>query len=222
MTGQALCVLRKDLLLERRGKANLNALLFLAGLILVIVSFALGPSQARLSAAAPGILWIAFAFAGVLAFARAYQSESENGCFEGMLLAGADPKAIYLGKLTATVLVMLLMEAVVTAAMSLLYNLRLWTVLPALALVAVLGSVGIASIGVLYGRLTMSTRAREVMLPLLMLPVVIPVLLASVRASTILFGGSTTGLGLWLELLTVFDMVFLTAGLLTFGTLCEE
>jgi len=222
MTRQILAIVAKDLTLERRSKASLNALIFLSGLILVIISFALGPDAARLRAAAGAVLWIAFAFAGVLAFARAYQTESENRCFEGMLLAGADPRAIYLGKLTATVIVMLVMEAVVTISMALLYGLQIGSVAVQLFAILALGTAGIASVGIVYGRLTMTLRAREVMLPLLVFPVVIPAILAGVKATSLALAGSTGQLGIWLELLAIFDVVFITVGLLTYETLCRE
>ncbi|HEV3311800.1 MAG TPA: heme exporter protein CcmB [Chloroflexota bacterium] len=222
MTRQAVAILRKDLLLERRSKANLNALIFLAGLILLIVSLALGPSTRLLHSAAGGVLWIAFAFAGVLAFARAYQSESENRCYEALVLAGADPKAIYLGKLAATVIVMLTVETVVIVAMALIYPVSAASFFPWLPIVAALGTVGLAAIGVLYGRLTMRLRAREVMLPLLVLPVVVPVVLAAVQASSLLLSGSTAGIWTWIELLLVFDAVFVTGGLLTFEAVGRE
>jgi heme exporter protein B len=223
MIAQMLTVAGKDLLLERRGKANLNALVFLAGLILVVISFALGPSQSRLQAAASGVLWVAFAFAGIIAFARAYQTESDNRCFEGMLLAGADPKAIYLGKLVSAIVVMFAVEVVVVVSMGVLYNLHIWEGLPVLLSVTLLGTIGFAAVGVLYGRLTMTLKAREVLLPILVLPVVLPVVLASVRASGIVISHSPlSGLSIWIELLVVFDVVFLAAGLLTFESLCEE
>jgi heme exporter protein B len=217
MVAQMLAVVRKDLLIEWRGKANLNALIFFAGLVLVILSFALGPSPVRLHAVAAGLLWVAFVFAGVLAFGRAYQTELDNRCFEGSILAGADPKALYLGKLLSTVAIMLLVEAVVVACMSILYNLDIPGHVPVLALIAILGTVGFAAIGTLYGALTMSLRAREVLLPLLLLPVVLPVILATVRATSIVLStGNQAGMGTWLELLIVFDVMFVVAGLLMF------
>jgi heme exporter protein B len=220
---QVLTIARKDLLLERRGKANLNALIFLAGLILVVISFALGPSQRRLQTAAAGVLWVAFAFAGIIAFGRAFQTESENRCFEGMLLAGANPRAIYLGKLLSAMIVMFVVETVVVVSIGLLYDLHLWARLPALLAIVLLGTLGFAAVGILYGRLTMNLRSREVLLPVLVLPVVLPVVLAAVRASGVaLSGASLGGLSTWSELLVVFDIVFVVAGLLTFESLCEE
>lgn len=215
-------IVGKDLRLEWRTKANINALIFLAGVILVIISFALGPSEARLRASSGGVLWVAFVFAGVLAFARVYQVEEQNRCFEGLLLSGAPPRAIYLAKLISTCLIMLVVEGVVVAALGVLYGLNLWRWLPWLAVIIVFGTVGVASVGVLYGRLTMSLRAREVLLPLLVLPAIVPAILASVRASSSILAHSVSGIWIWLELLAVFDVVFLTVGILVYPTLCEE
>jgi heme exporter protein B len=222
MIRQILVLVRKDLVIERRSRASLNALIFFAALILVIVSFALGPNVHRLRATSGAILWIVFAFSAVLAFARSYQAESENRCFEGLLLAGMYPRAIYMGKLAGTSIVMFLVEAVVIITAAMLDDLNLVSVASLLTAITILGTVGIASVGVLYGRLTMSLRAREVMLPLLVLPVVIPAILASVKATTLVLASSTNGLGNWVELLIVFDVVFVTGGLLTYEALARE
>ena len=119
---QAWTIMSKDLLLERRTKANLNALVALAVLIPVIISFALGPSASRLHAVAGGVLWVAFAFAGVLAFGRAYQIESENRAFEGMLLAGGG-RFRFIWQVIPPILIMLMVEAVVFVVIGVLYNL---------------------------------------------------------------------------------------------------
>ena len=222
MTSQVIAVMVKDLTLERRSKASLNALIFFGALILLIVSFALGPDLKRLQSVAGAVVWISFAFAGVLAFARAYQTEEENRCFEGMLLAGAEPKAIYLGKMASTLVVMGVVEVSILISMAVLYNLSLWGMALPLAAILCLGTIGLVSIGVLYGRLAMSLRAREVLLPLLVLPVVIPAVLACVKATDLVLSQHAGSIGGWLELLVVFDIVFLTCGLLTYETLCRE
>ena len=214
-TEQAWVVFRKDILLEARSRTNLNAMLFFAGTVLLIFSFALGPSPQKLRTAAGGLLWLAFVFAGILAFARSYQMEAENGAFEGLILIAQNRSAIYAGKVLGAVAIMLVIEAVVLPFMAILYNLDLWSAVPSLALVGVLGTTGYAAIGSLYGALTMSMRAREVLLPLLLLPVSVPVLLGAVKATTIVLNGGA-GLGTWIEVLVAFDIVFLTAGLLVF------
>lgn len=213
---RVVAVFRKDVLLEARSRTNINAMLFFAGIVLLIFSFALGPDPVRLRAAAAGILWLAFVFSGILAFGRSYQLEAENSAFEGLLLVAQTRSAIYGGKVLGATAVMLLVEAVILPLMAILYNVDLWTSVPALVLVGVLGTLGFASIGALYGALTMSLRAREVLLPLLLLPITVPVILGAVKATSYLLPGQHGDPGLWLELLAAFDVVFITAGLLTF------
>lgn len=213
---QAWAVFRKDLLLEARSRTNLNAMLFFSGMVLLIFSFALGPDPTQLKSAAGGLLWLAFIFSGMLAFGRAYQLEAENNAFEGLLLVAQNRSAIYFGKLLGTVAVMLVIEAFILPLMGILYNLDLWQSLPALVLIGLLGTVGFASIGSLYGALTMPLRAREVLLPLLLLPVTVPVILGAVKATASVLTGQHNNLFLWLELLAAFDVIFVTAGILTF------
>jgi len=213
---QIWAIFHKDILLEARSRANFNAMLFFAGLVLLIFSFALGRDPRRLREAAGGILWLAFVFAGTLSFSRAYQLEADNNAFEGLLMVAPNRSAIYLGKLAGGVAIMLLIEICVVPLMAILYNLDLWgSALPLLA-VGLLGTAGYASVGALYGALTMRLRAREVLLPLLMLPVTIPVLLAAVNATTDVLGGNSGDIRMWLELLAAFDVVFITAGVLTY------
>lgn len=208
-------MVRKDLLLELRSRATLNAMLFFAGIVVLIFSFALGPSPSRLQQAAGGLLWLAFIFAGLLAFSRIYQLEAENRAFEGLLLIARHPSAIYAGKLVGAVLVMVVIELIVGPLMALLYNLNLLASALPLLLVVLLGTIGFAAIGALYGALTMSFRAREVLLPLLLLPVTVPVVLGAVRATSIVLAGQN-GATLWLELLGAYDIIFVTAGLLVY------
>jgi heme exporter protein B len=219
---QAWAVFRKDVVLEARTKVNINAMLFFAGTVLLIFSFALGPDPDRLRTAAAGLLWLAFIFAGLLAFGRSYQLEAENRAFEGLLLVAQHRSAIYLGKLCGAAAVMLVIEVIIVPVMAVLYNIDLWKSIPALLLVGVLGTVGFAAIGALYGALTMSLRAREVLLPLLMLPVTVPVVLGAVKATGYILAGQRHDLGLWLEVLTAFDIVFVTAGLLLYESAVAE
>jgi heme exporter protein B len=213
---QALAMLRKDLLLEGRSRVNFNAMLFFSGMVLLIFSFALGPDASRLRGAAGGLLWLAFTFSGILAFSRAYQLERENDAFEGLLLVAQHRSAVYFGKMLGTVVVMTVIEAVILPLMAVLYNIDLWTSLGGLVPVVLLGTVGFASIGSLYGALTMSLRAREVLLPLLLLPITVPVILGAVKATTSVLAGSHDNLVPWIEILVVFDVVYITACLLTF------
>lgn len=214
---QVWAVVRKDIVIEARSRVNTNAMIFFAGAVVLVFSFALGPNRAHLQAASGGILWLAFIFAGVLAFGRIYQLEAENNAFELLIAVARNRGTIYLGKLIGATVVMLVIEIIVLPLMAILYNLDLAAgAIPLLLLTGVLGTVGFASIGALYGALTMSLRAREVLLPVLLLPVTVPVILGAVKTTTYVLTSQYGDLRVWLELLVAFDIVFVTAGLLTF------
>lgn len=213
---QARAVFWKDVVLEYRSRVNMNAMLFFAGMVLLVFSFALGPTPSQLRTVAAGLLWLAFLFSGMLAFGRAYQLEAENSAFEGLLLIAQNRSAIYAGKVLGVVAVMALVEVVTFPLMAVLYNLDIWSSAPSVALVVLLGTVGFAAIGALYGALTMLLRAREVLLPILVLPITAPVILGAVRATSSLLTGRPDNLHLWIELLVAFDVIFLTVGLLVY------
>lgn len=214
---------RKDVTVELRARESLNAMLFFALLILLVFNFALGPDRERLRETAPGLLWLAFLFTGLLGLGRVYQAERENDCLEQLLLMPGDRESIYLGKLLAAGLVMLAAEAAIFPLFALLYNVDIWSQLPALFLVAAMGTAGFAAVGTLLGAMTANLRAREIMLPLLLLPLAVPVILGAVKASeVILLGGTLKDAAAWLKLLAAFDVIFLVACPLAFEFVLEE
>jgi len=214
---------RKDVTVELRARERVNAMLFFAALVLFIFNFALGPDREKLREVAPGLLWLAFLFTGMLGLARSFQAERENDCFEELLLTPGDRESIYFGKLAGNVLFMLMAEALILPLFGILYNLDVWGELPSLALVAVLGTVGFSTIGTLLAAMTAHLRAREVMLPLLMFPLTVPVILGSVRATEAILSGGTLGeVSHWLKLLAGFDVIFLVACPLAFEFVLEE
>jgi heme exporter protein B len=220
---RAWIVLYKDLVTERRSKASLNALLFFALLLLLLFQFALGPDRERLAAALPGLLWLGLVLAGLLGLGRSFLAELENDCWEGLVLTPGDKSAIYLGKLAGNFLLMLTVEAALLALFGIFYNMDLWGALPALAGVSVLGTVGLAAIGTLFGAITAQVRARELLFPLLLLPVQVPVLLATVKATEAVLAGQSLGeVGHWLKLLAAADVIYLVVGLLTFEFIFES
>ena len=162
-------------------------------------------------------------FAGVLAVDRAFQIELERGGLEGLRLYPGDRKAVYLGKLCTTLVVMLLMELFLVPFAAVLYGLDLGPRLPALAGVSALATIGIAAMGTFYAALTASMRARQVLLPLLLFPVMTPILLAAVRATSLVLRGDAMGeLGSWLRLLAAADLLYLTLCTATFEYVIEE
>jgi len=217
----AWAVARKDLAVERRAKEGANALGFFALLLLFLFYFALGPDRERIRVALPGLLWLAFILSGILGLGRAFALERDNDCLDGLILAPADKGAIYLGKVAGTTALMLVMELVFLVAVGLFYNLDLWSALGRLLLVAAAGTVGFVAVGTLFAAMTAQLRAREVLLPVLLLPLVVPVLLAAVKLTELALAGETEGAGPWWRLLLGFDVVFVVAGLLTFELVLE-
>lgn len=220
---RAWIVLWKDLVIERRSKASLNALLFFAMLLLFLFQFALGPDRERLAAVLPGLLWLGLILASLLGLGRTFLVELENDCWEGLLLAPGDKSAIYLGKLAGNLLLLVTIEAVLLALVGFFYNVDLWGTLPALAVVSVLGTLGLAAVGTLFAAITAQVRARELLFPLLLLPVQVPVLLATVKATEAVLAGQRLGeVAHWLQLLAAADVIYLVVGLLTFEFVLES
>ena len=219
---RALIVAWKDLLVERRSKETLNALLFFSLALLFVFQFALGPDRERLAAVLPGLLWLGFILSGMLGLGRVFLVERENDCWEGLLLAPGDKSAIYLGKLGGSLALMFVMEAIVLLLFALFFNLDLAPVLPGLALVIGLGTLGFAAIGTLFAAMTAQARARELLFPVLLLPVLVPVLLGTVKATeALLLREPLADVAHWLKLLVAADVVYLVAGLLTFDFILE-
>jgi len=219
----ARAIATKDLRAEVRGRQAVTTTLFLAAVTLLVFGFALGPDRARLAEAGPGLLWLAVVLSGVLALGRLHQSETEDGAFEVLATYPVSRAAIYAGKAAGGVAAMLALGAVVIPLTVILYGVDIGPALPGLVVILALGAVGLAAVGTLYAGLTVRLRAREVLLPLLLLPVVAPLLLAAVSATTaVLAGDPLRELAAWLQLLAGYDVAMLLAGGLTYGLALEE
>jgi heme exporter protein B len=219
---RARAIMLKDLTTERRSKAGFNAVAFLGVLILLLFGFALGPDTEALRAAAAGALWLAILFSGVLAFNRSYQLELDSGALEPLLLYPAPRWTIFAGKFGANLLFVLLVEAVVVPVAIILFQVKSTTGWAAAAGVMVLGSIGFVALGTFYASMASRSRAREVLLPLLLFPMLIPVLLASAEASTSLLAGNPMrDAGAWVQLLVAFDVIFVVASFLAFDYVIE-
>ena len=226
MTGRGLsrvaAIAAKDLTAERRAKANVIAVASLGALILLVFGFAVGPDAATLRATAAGILWLAVLFSGILVFHRSYQLELEGGALETLLLYPAERWEIFVGKLLANMCVVLLVEAVVIPLAVIFYNITVPSTWPALLAVVLLGTIGFVTLGTFYAAMASRTRSREVLLPLLLFPMLVPVLLAAGEGSAALLGGDPMGdAGAWLRLLIAFDIIFILASLLVFEHIIE-
>jgi heme exporter protein B len=207
----------KDLTAERRTRANLNAVLFFAALMLLLFGFALGPDAEALRRAGAGIIWLTVLYSGVLVFHRSYQVELEGGALETLLLYPGDRKAIFVGKLLANLAFVLLVEAVVVPMAAVFYHLPLLEPFPGLLGVLLLGTFGFVTLGTFYAALASRARAREVLLPLLLFPMLVPLLVGAVEATSAILAGDAMGdAGSWMKLLAAFDLIFLVAAAAAF------
>jgi len=219
----ALAIARKDALAELRGRHATVSTLFFAAVVLLLFGFALGPDAARLAAAAPGLLWLAVMFAGILAVNRLHLLETDDGALEQLALYPVARRAIYAGKALAGFGAMLLLGLLVLGAVGVLFAVDIAAAWPPLLATVILGALGVAAVGTFYAGVTVRLRAREVMLPLLMLPVLAPLLLGAVKATSAALAGDPFGeLAAWLQLMVAFDVVMIVAGLATYGFLLDD
>ena len=215
-------VVWKDVLVERRSKETVNAVLFFSVLLLFVFEFTLGGDRERLITVLPGLLWLGVLLAGLLGLGRSFVLERENDCWEALLLTPGDKGAIYVGKLVGNLLLMALVETVVLGLFTLFMNVDIGRAMPGLLAVLALGTLGIAAVGTLFGAMTAHVRARELLFPVLLLPVLVPVLLGIVKSTEALLAGEGLGsVSHWLQLLVAADVIYVVAGLLTFDVLLE-
>jgi heme exporter protein B len=217
-----LAVLWKDLLTEWRSRDRAIAMLLFSLLVVVIFHFSLpGGATAQMHATAPGLLWIAYVFASILGFNRAFSLELENDALSGIALLPADRGWVFLGKATANLAILGVVQVIIAGVFALVFDLDLLPILAPLAGVILLGSLGLCSVGTLFAAVAVRTRFREVMLPLLMLPLLIPVLLAAVRATAALLSDGAVGFAP-IQLLIVTDAIYLIISFIGFDYVLDE
>lgn len=212
-----LALLWKDLVLEARSRETLPALFVLGLLVLVVFDFSLDLAPEETGRFAAGILWVSIVFASVLALGRTFLIEREGSCIEGLLTSPLDRGSIFLAKLAVNTILLLAFEALLLPAFALLYGVSLTANLPGLLAVMAAGTLGIAATGTLFALAALGTRAREMVLPLLVLPLQVPLLIAVVQStSAVLEGAALASLGLKGTLLVSFDVLFVTLGWMLF------
>jgi heme exporter protein B len=217
----AWAIAAKDLRIEVRGRHAAGLALPFAATVLIAFGLSLGPGRTLLETTAPGLLWLVVLFASTLLARRGYEAEAEDGALEGLVLAPVDKAAVFAGKLLALTVQLLALEAAVLAMVAVLFGLPVRGA-PALAAGLLLGTVGLAAVGSLFGVLAVMPRAREAVLPLLVMPLATPALIAGVRATALATAGRGAEAGSWLSLLAVFDLVVVAAGTLVFEHLVED
>jgi heme exporter protein B len=214
-------VVWKDLQAEFRSRELFSAMLVFSLLIILIFNFALELDIKTRQSVTAGVLWATFAFAGTLGLNRSMAIEKDRGCLDGLLLAPVDRSAIYFGKVISNLAFMLIVEIIVLPVYSVLYNINLFQ--PGLLLVILLGSIGYVGVGTLLAAMSVQTRTRDILLPILLFPVIIPVILAAVKASAgFLEGREFSEILSPLSLLIAYDVIFISVAFMVFDSVVEE
>jgi heme exporter protein B len=211
----------KDLSAELRSRELLSAMLVFALLVILIFNFALDLDVEARNSVTTGVLWVTFSFAGTLGLNRSMAVEKDRGCLDGLLLAPVDRSAIYFGKAIGNLIFMFIIEIIVLPVYSALYNINLF--IPGLLVITILGSIGYIAVGTLLATMAVQARTRDILLPILLFPVVLPVLLGAVKGSTFfLEGREMTDIWPWINLLITFDVIFTAIAFMVFDYIVEE
>ncbi len=211
----------KDIISEMRTREIVFSVLVFTLLVIVTFNFAFGASQEMIVLVAPGILWVTFAFAGVLSLNRSFILEKEEGCLEGLMVCPVSREAIYVGKMLGSLLFLLIIEAIALPIFAFLFNLAVLS--PQLIVITFLTTLGFVAVGTLFSALAVNTKAREMVLPILFLPIVVPIIISAVQASGLALSGEPwSSLSSWLQIIAAFDIVFLVASFLIFAFVIEE
>lgn len=223
-----LAIFRKDVRTEVRTRQMVSSMFVFAVLVLLVFNFTLFLDEVRALELGPGILWVAFVFAGTLGLNRSFAIEGENRCLSGLMLAPAPRSAIYFGKLLSNVLFMTVMEIFLLPLFVVFFNLSLWDLLTpselaTFLLVLVVGTIGYAAVGTILSGVAANTTMREVLLPVLLFPVSVPIVIGAAESTRLLFDENPdTTPWIWIRVLLVFAVVFLVVSWLIFEYVIEE
>jgi len=202
-------VIWKDLISEWRTRETISSMLFFALIVILVFSFSFAMDQDAARQLIAGIIWIAFTFTGIIGIGKSFTSELQNDCLESLQMSPVPKGAIYLGKVTANFLFMLAVDILLFPLFVIFFNLDVVEGLGTLFIIFVLATLGLSAVGTLFSALTVQIRAREVMLPVLLLPLAVPVMIAAVEATRgTLNGDPYEFYSQWLHLLVIFDIIF--------------
>ena len=214
-------ILWKDILLETRTKETVIPILVFSFLVIVVFSFVIDPKPTLIQAVAPGILWVAFTFAGLLGLNRSFTMEKEQGCIEGLMMCPVGRDLLYLGKMFGTFIFILLVELLMLPVFAVVFNIPLFE--PGLLLIILLATFGFASVGAIFSAIAINTKAKEVLLPILFFPVAAPVIIAATEATRAVLAGDSIGdYSRWLQLMAAFDVMFVVIASITFDFILGE
>ena len=220
---KVIAIAYKDLLYEYRSRETVTTMLIFSFLVVVIFNFTFDPGSTYAIEAAPGIIWVAFTFSGVLGLNRSFIYEVDRGSLHGLLLSPIDRGAIYLGKMFGNIIFMSIMEVLTLPLFVVLFNLDFSILWLKLLVVIVFATLGFAAVGTLFSAIAVNTRAREILLPILLFPVVVPVILSAVNATrSILDNQGWAPVLAWLRILIAFDVIFISICYAVFEYVVEE
>jgi heme exporter protein B len=218
---QVAAIIHKDITAELRTKEMFSSMFVFALLVVVVFNFSFELRVADAVTVAPGVLWVAVTFAGMLGLNRSFVLEKDQGCLDGLLLAPMDRSAVYYGKMLSNFLFITVVEAIILPVLSVLFNVNLLQVW--ILVVVLLGTLGFSGVGTLFSAMAVHTRAREVLLPILLFPVVVPALIAAVKLTAgFLDGQVLADMANWMRLLVTFDIILIAVSYMTFDYVVEE
>ncbi len=213
----------KDLRLEWRTLDSLSGMFFFALLVLVIFNFTFDFTTVDFGELGPGVLWVTFTFAGVLSLSHSFVIERESDCMQGLLLAPVDPGAIFIGKMLSNLTMILAMEVILVPLSAVLFNFPLSGKVGSLAAVLAIHTLGFAGVGTLLGAMTARTRRGEVLLPLALFSICVPIIISAVKTTAVVMQGHPlSDAADWLTIAAAFDAIFVTASFLAFEYVIEE
>ncbi len=222
-THAILTIAWKDIISEFRSRETISSMLIFCLIVVVIFNFMFEPGSNLVKEMVPGILWVAITFAGILGLNRSFIYEVDQGCLLGLLLCPVDHYMLYLGKMIGNFFFMVIMEIIIIPLLIILFNLDILNILLPLLLIVLLGTLGFAAVGTLLSAISVNTRAREILLPVLLFPIAIPILLAAVKATGALINeGTFASAQSWIRILTGFDIIFLVLSSLLFEYVVED
>ena len=216
-------IYRKDMIVEYRTRERVVTMFVFSLIVMVIFNFAFNIGSNFIERVVPGMIWVAFSFAGMLCASRCFASEKDRATFDGLLLAPIDRGSIFLGKFFGNITLISLVQLAVLPLFIIFFNMTIFPYLTKLLVIFFLGTIGFSSIATLFAAVAINTRMRDVMLPVLLLPVASPILIALVETTRTTFeGGDWQDMTNWIRLLSVFTVVFLVASVMLFEYILEE
>ena len=220
---QVAAIVWKDLITELKTRELFSSMFIFALLVIIIFIFSIDLSIVKASEVGPGVLWVAFLFAGTIGLNRSFMLEKENDCLQGLLLAPVDRTVLYFGKLLSNFVFLLTMEFFILPLFMIFFNVDILPNILPLIYVIFIGTLGFCAIGTLLSSLSANLKTRDIMLPILLYPLMIPIVIGSVRMTgQVLAGGSLSDMMNWVSLTLCFDVIYIAVSVMTIDFVLEE